>query len=69
MAIEECLFKLEWDNGEIIRVSRLDEGEEEYIVLVEVEENGSWADWSHIAALAQGAFERKIKDIEEVMKS
>lgn len=68
MAISTCLFKLEWENGNLVKLGRKDEGEGSYLTIFEMEENGSWADWTHIASIMNSCFARKVDDIGDTMK-
>ncbi len=68
MALSTCLFKLEYENGNKVQLSRKDEGRESYLLIAEITENGSWADWESIATIMNNCFTRKVKEVEEIMK-
>lgn len=68
MALSTCVFTLTWENTNEIKLTRLDEGEENAITILNIEENGSWKDWEHIASLMNNTFARKVEAVGEVMK-
>ena len=59
---------MEWENDSHIELFRKDENAEAYITVLKVDENGSWADWEHYAAVMNNCFARKITQVGEEMK-
>ena len=68
MAVGTSVFTLTWENNKEMKLTRSQDGGTA-ITILNVEENGSWHDWSSIATIMNNCFSRKVADIGTAMAS